>query len=157
MKKHSIGLVVLIVAFASPLAYGDISLDNSISKPYTLDQPNTTYQLTEDIRAEGTAFIIKGENIVFDLNGHTIVYDDFACGIPNSDFEDGNGEIPIDWDLGSAASAKRTSTYHQPMVNSWYLRFDHPQQTQEIVSQWTPLPRNKKVVFYFLRQKPSWL
>ena len=42
--------------------------------PYILEQPNTTYLLTQDINANAGAMIIKAAPITLDLGGHTINY-----------------------------------------------------------------------------------
>lgn len=42
--------------------------------PYTLDKSNTTYLVTQDIIAEGSAFDIKASGITLDLGGHTVVH-----------------------------------------------------------------------------------
>ncbi len=56
--------------------------------PFILDKPNTTYLVTEDIAADGTALFIAASGITLDLGGHTIVYDarrdranEGACGV----------------------------------------------------------------------------
>jgi len=52
------------------------------SPPYDLTQADTTYVLTEDITAAGTAIRIKAADITLDLGGHTVVYN--------------NGDVPDD-------------------------------------------------------------
>src|SRR5690554_1988556 len=51
--------------------------------PYILDQPGTTYLLSEDIVADGTAIHIAASDITVDLNGHRIIYANSAQ--PNPD------------------------------------------------------------------------
>ncbi|MFC2131688.1 T9SS type A sorting domain-containing protein [Bacteroidota bacterium] len=46
--------------------------------PYTLDQSNANYLLTEDITAESTVFNVAETGITLDLGGHTIIYDNVA-------------------------------------------------------------------------------
>ena len=48
------------------------------STPYTLDQADTYYLLTEDITAPATVFNIAESNITLDLGGHIIIYDNVA-------------------------------------------------------------------------------
>lgn len=42
--------------------------------PFILDQPNSTYILTEDITAEGTAFDIRAAGITLDLGANTVIH-----------------------------------------------------------------------------------
>jgi len=56
--------------------------------PFILDRPNTTYLVTEDLAATGTAIFIAASGITLDLGGHIITYDDErdtsnegACGV----------------------------------------------------------------------------
>ncbi len=44
--------------------------------PYILDKPNTHYVLTRDIRADGSAFELRGEGSTLDLDGHTVIFGD---------------------------------------------------------------------------------
>ncbi|MEW6294782.1 MAG: NosD domain-containing protein [Candidatus Diapherotrites archaeon] len=39
-----------------------------------LDQPNTTYVLTQDVSSADSCFFVYGDNITLDLNGHKITY-----------------------------------------------------------------------------------
>ena len=52
-----------------------LSADNA-DTPLVLDRPDTTYVLTEDVSAGGTAIRIEAPNVTLDLNGHTIAYAD---------------------------------------------------------------------------------
>lgn len=45
-------------------------------QPYEFDKADTTYIFTKDITADGTAIIIKANNVTLDLNGHTLTYDE---------------------------------------------------------------------------------
>ena len=54
--------------------------------PYLLDKPNTTYVLTEDITADGTAIEVAAPNITLDLNGRTVTYHNET--IPKETFDD---------------------------------------------------------------------
>jgi len=42
--------------------------------PFTLGKPNATYILTEDVVADGTAFVITGPEVTLDLDGHTVAF-----------------------------------------------------------------------------------
>jgi len=44
--------------------------------PFTLGEPGGTYVLTEDVRADGTAFVITAPDVTLDLDGHTVVFGD---------------------------------------------------------------------------------
>ncbi|RJG37347.1 fibronectin type III domain-containing protein [Motilimonas pumila] len=50
--------------------------DMTGSLPWTLDQSDVTYLITEDITAESGIFKVTGENIVLDLGGHTLTHAD---------------------------------------------------------------------------------
>ncbi len=45
-----------------------------ISKAGILDRANTTYKLTQDISAQGTAFYVIANNITIDGQGHTVTF-----------------------------------------------------------------------------------
>jgi hypothetical protein len=130
-----------------------VYLDDTITTPYMLSQADTTYILTSDITADGTAFKVKASDIILDLNGHTITYDDSPAGLPNYDFEfaGASDDIPADWDLSGAPTAKRSPTSEKVMVNKWYLKFENPTSDQTIVSPWIDLPQNRPAIAYFLR------
>lgn len=42
--------------------------------PFTLDKPGATYILTQDVTADGNAFILTGADVTLDLGGHTVVF-----------------------------------------------------------------------------------
>ena len=44
------------------------------SPPFVLDKPGALYILTEDVVANGTAFVITGDNVTLDLDGHTVIF-----------------------------------------------------------------------------------
>ncbi|MCB4756109.1 MAG: hypothetical protein LHV69_03600 [Elusimicrobia bacterium] len=48
---------------------------NMGSPPYLLNQPDTTYIVTQDIVAQTRAFSIQADGVTLDLNGHTVTYD----------------------------------------------------------------------------------
>jgi uncharacterized repeat protein (TIGR01451 family) len=123
----------------------------------TLSQANTTYILDNDVSSEKTCFTITASGITLDLNGHTVIYDNFPnTGLPNPGFENGNGEVPTDWDLSKAPSAKRFSNSTKPMAEKWHLFFDNPVTGEEIVSPWTNLPAASKVEIYFAKYNATW-
>jgi len=62
--------------------------DDLRGPPFVLDRANTTYLVTKDIAADGTAIFIAASGITLDLGGHTITYDqrrdtsdEGACGV----------------------------------------------------------------------------
>lgn len=57
---------------------GAILLNGGSGSHRNLDQPNTTYILTENVLANGTAFRFIQDNITLDLNGHTILHSNIA-------------------------------------------------------------------------------
>jgi len=60
--------------FTTKQTFGAIEISPSDFFPYSLDIPNSTYILTGDIDADGTALDIQANNITVDLNGYTITY-----------------------------------------------------------------------------------
>jgi len=42
--------------------------------PFVLDRRGATYVLTEDVTADGTAFVISADDVTLDLDGHTVVF-----------------------------------------------------------------------------------
>ncbi len=73
----TIGLLLAI----APSACADDAIQ--IDAPGILDKPGATYVLTEDVTAERTAFMIKGDDITLDLGGHTVTYGT-AIGVDRS-------------------------------------------------------------------------
>lgn len=140
-------IIVLLFSlgfFASPIRQvraAEVHLNNSIGKPYYLNQANTTYILDEDIVSEGTAFVIDADNITFDLNGHTITFGANNTAVPNADFEQGNGIVPSNWDLSKAPSAARVITDTQPMVHSWTLTLNNTVNSEELISDWATITK----------------
>jgi hypothetical protein len=68
---------------------GVVEVPGDLDGPhYVLDQPDTTYLLTEDIVADGTAIEIAAGGVTVDLNGHRVVYANAAVtDRDNSDVE----------------------------------------------------------------------
>lgn len=66
---------------------GVVEVPGELDGPhYVLDQPDTTYLLTEDIVADGSAIEIAAPGVTVDLNGHRVVYANAA--VPNRDNTD---------------------------------------------------------------------
>ncbi len=54
---------------------GTVYISSKAGKPpYILDKENTTYVLTEDIQADGTAFDVRAAGVTIDLGGNTVVH-----------------------------------------------------------------------------------
>jgi len=51
--------------------------------PFLLDKPNTTYIVTQDIKADATAFNITADGVTLDVGGHTVTYNEKA-GSPDT-------------------------------------------------------------------------
>ena len=64
-------LYVLNVFVCAQQAEIDLNACGSV-----LDQENTRYKLTSDVRADQTCFHVTAENVTISLNGHTILFDD---------------------------------------------------------------------------------
>ncbi|MGA1841290.1 MAG: fibronectin type III domain-containing protein [bacterium] len=127
-----------------------------ISQCGVLSESDTYYILDNNVTCDGTCFTITGSNIILDLNGYTVIYDDLASGLPNPGFELGDGEVPQDWDLTGAPTAKRRPTSEKVMNRKWYLKFEQPSSKQTIVSPWTTLPQNHKARANFIRGEKVW-
>lgn len=132
-------LTVLVMAVSflnAPTAQAaEVHLNNSITKPYYLNQAGSTYILDEDITAEGTAFVFDENNITLDLNGHAVTFGNIDLHVLNADFEEG-GDVPLNWDFSAAPNAKRLRAIDQPMVNSWAVQFTNLTASESIVSDW---------------------
>lgn len=146
MKKYIlkisliIGLLVVVGGLGlAKVKAATINLDDSITKPYILSGGNT-YNLTSDINAPGTAFVVGGDNINLNLNGHTVTFGNAnSPGVANSGFESGTTTVPTDWNLQGATSAKRVSTTEMPLLGHWALKLEAPTTNQEVVSTWVNL------------------
>ena len=87
------------------------SFDNvvaaSTKKVYELKTANTTYRLTSNISAPGSAFALAAKDVTLDLNGKTVTYDAAPNPVvPNADFEEG-GTTPSGWVQTGPATAMR--------------------------------------------------
>ena len=129
----------------------------TLSDCTTLNQSGETYVLNTDLSSIGSCLNITASNITLDLAGHSITYDNFPnAGIPNANFEAGNGNLPGNWDLSAAPSAERAPTSEFAMLEDWYLRFSNPSNGEEIVSEWTSLPENSQVMAYLISGISDW-
>ena len=72
-------LVAVLMALPDALAQDTIQIDT----PGVLDITGATYVLTQDVTAEHSAFMIKGDDITLDLGGHTVTYGT-AVGVDRS-------------------------------------------------------------------------
>ncbi len=127
--------------------------------PYQLNTANTQYILQQDISVDGSAFNVTANNVVVDLNNFKITYNKIGGGVPNASFEFaavGDPSKPDKWNLSAAPGAVRTSTYEQPMVDSWYLKISDVGANQTIVSDWANLPLNTACRGHFVRADAFW-
>jgi len=63
------------LSFATRKSEGAIRIPAQVDgPPFVLDKAGATYVLTEDVTADGTAFVITGSNVTLDLDGHTVVF-----------------------------------------------------------------------------------
>ena len=68
-----------------------IHLDGGkIDKPYELSQSNTTYLLTGDIVADGSAIKVTANGVTLDLGGHTVTYNNVDEQLLEADAPDPN-------------------------------------------------------------------
>ena len=64
-----------ILALTTKKKDGAIRIPQEVKgPPFVLDKPGATYILTQDIVADGQAFVITGQNVTLDLDGHTVVF-----------------------------------------------------------------------------------
>ena len=64
-----------ILALTTKKKDGAIRIPQEVKgPPFVLDKPGATYILTQDIVADGQAFVITGPNVTMDLDGHTVVF-----------------------------------------------------------------------------------
>jgi hypothetical protein len=102
--------------------------------PYVLDQPDTTYVLTTDVRTAGTAFVIVASNVVFNLNQHRIIYGDGKpVMVSNGGFEEGNGRSVPGWDLSRAPAAELAPNTNY-LFGKRVLHLKNFRTSQQIVS-----------------------
>jgi hypothetical protein len=108
--------------------------------PYVLDQSDTKYVLTTDVRTVGTAFVVEAANVVFDLNRHTIVYGDGkAVAVANGGFEEGSGRSVPGWDLSRAPAAELAPNTSY-LFGKQVLRLKNVRAIQRIVSDPIAVP-----------------
>lgn len=108
--------------------------------PYVLDQPDTTYVLTTDVRTAATAFVIAASNVVFDLNRHTIVYGDGKpVVVANGGFEEGSGRSVPGWNLSQAPKAELASNTSY-LFGKQVLRLKSFRTAQRVVSDPIAVP-----------------
>jgi hypothetical protein len=109
--------------------------------PWLLDKPNITYRLTDDVRTEGSAFIVGAANVTLDLNGHKVLYGDAPpIAVPNGGFEEGSGPADVPgWDLTGAPGAVRAPA-RIGMWGSWMLRIPSITATRHIISDAIMIP-----------------
>lgn len=61
---------------------------SNLTSPRVLGTANTSYRLTKNVVATGTAFLVTAPNVTLDLNGYTITYDTGPNPVvPNGGFE----------------------------------------------------------------------
>src|SRR5262249_52969511 len=105
-----------------------------------LDQSDSTYVLTTDVRTSGTAFVINASNVVFDLNRHTIVYGDGPpVVVCNSGFEEGSGQRVPGWDLSQATAAELAANTRF-LFGKQVLRMKNFRTPQRIISDPIAVP-----------------
>jgi hypothetical protein len=143
-----------IINFTPQLIKGAIHIPEEMpdGPPYLLDQDNVCYVLTEDIRADGSAFILKGSKTTLDLDGHTVVFGDdtdeqvYGVRIISRDSSKvTNGKIvqgARSYDY-SAGIASLDRTFERPastevsgistdvhLKNTWPMNFTHIEQLE---------------------------
>ena len=91
--------------------------------PYVLDIPGAYYLLTEDVRADGTAFELAADDITLDLDGHTVLFgDDSSERVYGVNFAYGDSLRLLN---GRIVQGRRSNTYSAAMVS-----LDRPQVTE---------------------------
>ena len=109
--------------------------------PYLLDSAGYTYRLMEDIRTDGTAFIVGAANVTLDLNGHKVIYGDAPpIAVRNGGFEEGSSPTDVPgWDLSGAPGATRTAAL-AGMWGAWMLHVPSVNVTRRVVSEPVMVP-----------------
>ncbi len=120
--------------------------------PYLLDKDDTYYVLTQDIKADGSAFILKGSRSTLDLDGHTVIFGDDTAEqvygvriISRDSCKVANGRIvqgARSYDY-SAAVASLDRTFERPAAteicgistdvhlrDTWPMNFTHIEQLE---------------------------
>ena len=91
--------------------------------PYVLDQPGACYLLTEDVRADGSAFEIAADGVTLDLDGHTVLFgDDTAERVYGVRFAFGDSCRLLN---GHIAQGRRSNTYSAAIAS-----LDRPMATE---------------------------
>ena len=120
--------------------------------PYLLDKDNAFYLVTEDIKANGSAFILKGNKTTLDLDGHEVIFGDDtdeqvygvriesrdSCRIFNGKITQGARSYDY-----SAAIASLDRAFERPaateiagistnvhLPNAWPMNFTHAEQLE---------------------------
>lgn len=66
-----------ILTFATQSRENAIRIPEEVKgPPFVLDKADTAYILTQEVKAEATAFVITGDNVTLDLDGHTVIFGD---------------------------------------------------------------------------------
>jgi len=85
--------------------------------PFILDRPGSSYILTQDVSAKGTAFIITGNNVMLDLDGHTVVFGDDIYDQVRGIWVNNDGEAVIC--NGHIVQGARSKNYSTAVESRW--------------------------------------
>ncbi len=98
-----------LLFFQSKTVFGEETIE--VTACGTLAASDTTYVLQNDVTADGTCFIINGDNVIFDLNGKTVTFNNGpVVTLANHGFEAWSGETPDNWDITNVTTLERISS-----------------------------------------------
>ncbi|NTW27477.1 MAG: hypothetical protein HGA36_04080 [Candidatus Moranbacteria bacterium] len=132
-------IFLMLPDFASADVNTIIADPSNVADCGTLNQPNTTYTLRNDVSSVGSCFAVIAGGVTLDLNGFTATYDNGASiVVPNGDFENGSGASVDNWDVSLAPNIQRTAgTYVQPASlysGNYALKIAVPAADQQVRS-----------------------
>ena len=91
--------------------------------PYVLDTPGAYYLLTQDVRADGSAFEIAADGVTLDLGGHTVLFgDDTPERVAGVRFAFGDDCRLVN---GHIVQGRRSNTYSAAIAS-----YDRPMGTE---------------------------
>jgi len=113
-----------VITFETPVMRDSIRILHDVDgPPYILDRPGGYYLLTEDVRADGSAFEIAADNVTLDLDGHTVVFgDDTAERVYGVRFATGDDCRLVN---GRIVQGGRSNTYSAAVAS-----LDRPRKTE---------------------------
>lgn len=85
--------------------------------PFSLGKEGATYLLTEDVTADGTAFVISAPNVALDLDGHTVIFGDNTDDQISGVLAKNEGKATIC--NGHMVQGQRSKAYSSAVESRW--------------------------------------